>query len=209
MEKLPEELQEIVDYLQQNEVAISEKTNDGRINSAINEQEIIDSIQNKFNIIIPNIRQWYDIAIELGNTFYPINIKVTESSSADNLNCKLGIYYALTGIIPNFNNGVDWGKFLTMLESNFGINQDKDYYFLIVNKKNHKDVFATSLKALPNIVPNGNNLPFQCRWDSNRIRIDRTFDEAAKFIMTKFAESIKLRADMYFIFNKLFPEYAL
>ncbi len=79
-----------------------------------------------------------------------------------------------------------------------------DYYFLIVNKDNPADVFATSLKGLESIVPNGNNLPFQAKWDSNRYCIHRKFYGSKNFILKTFGESLKLRADAYLSFRKYF-----
>lgn len=39
---------------------------------------------------------------------------------------------------------------------------NKDYYFLVINKTNNADIFFNSLKMLYELIPNGNNLPFQC-----------------------------------------------
>lgn len=130
-----------------------------------------------------------------------MNIKVSTTNTTDNLNCKLGIYYALTGKIQPFNNGVSWEIYFKTLSENLGEN-NKDYYFLIVNKDNHSDVFATSLKKLKTIIPNGNNLPFQAKWDDNRQLIDRDFTSAKQFLLATFEASLKLRADAYLHFRK-------
>ena len=55
--------------------------------------------------------------------------------------------------------------------------------------------------------PNGNNLPFQCKWDINREYQTRSFQAAEQFILSTFGKSIKLRAEMYFNFKKYFPDY--
>lgn len=114
-------------------------------------------------------------------------------------------YYALTGDEPTLDNGVNWDKYFKELNQNMKENS-KDYYFLIINKDDPKDIFATSLKSLQSIVPNGNNLPFQAKWDDNRTPIERSFSEAKSFILSKFEASLKLRADAYLLFKKYFNE---
>lgn len=75
-------------------------------------------------------------------------------------------------------------------------------YFLLVNKDNHSDMFATLLKKLKTIIPNGNNLPFQAKWDNNRQLIDRDFTSAKQFLLATFEVSLKLRTDAYLHFKK-------
>jgi len=204
---IPKELTDIVDYLKKEKVQLSKQFDDGRINSSINEDEIIKSLQKKIDIIVPKSRAWYDFAVETKTDFYPVNIKITDTTHADNLNCKLGIYYALTGMLPDFPNEINWLSYFEKLKENLGTNKEKDYYFLIVNKSDDKDLFINGLKGLYKLQPNGNNLPFQCRWDENREFINRNFKKAEKFILSVFGESIKLRAEIYFNFKKLFPNY--
>lgn len=207
MAEIPSEIANVCDFLAEHQVRLSEATRDGRINSSMNEDEILNRVEKRFDIIRPQARAWYDFAIESRNGFFPINIKVTDTNHADNLNCKLGIYYALTGFIPSFRNEIAWLPFFERLHRDFGKNTQNDYYFLIVNKQNPSDVFATKLKGLQTIVANGNNLPFQCCWQLNRKIKERSFKEATQFILSTFGESIKLRADIYFNFKRLFPEY--
>ena len=184
---------------------LSKNSPDGRINSALNEDEIINILSSKFIIERPDTRDWYDFSFKQNDNFYPVNIKISTTKTADNLNCKLGIYYALTGELPDFNNGVNWETYFATLSKNIKENS-KDYYFLIINKDNTKDIFATSLKCLTNLVANGNNLPFQVKWDDNRTLINRSFNEAKSFILRNLGESLKLRADAYFLFTKYFNE---
>ncbi|MCR6573893.1 restriction endonuclease [Campylobacter insulaenigrae] len=202
----PSKLIEIQNFLLENRAQLKEYSRDGRINSAFNEDEIINIINNDFKINLPNARAWFDFSFEENGEFYPVNIKVTTTHTTDNLNCKLGIYYALTGNIPIFNN-INWKQYFCNLKMNLKENY-KDYYFLIINKDNTQDIFVASLKSLNKISPNGNNLPFQAKWDENRYPISRDFEEAKDFIMKCFANSLKLRADAYFHFKKYFNEYA-
>ncbi len=164
-------------------------------------------ITGRFKVDIPKYRSWYDFSFKDNNLFIPVNIKITETTKADNLNAKLGIYYALTGLLPTFPNEINWLRYFEELSNNIGSNKDRDYYFLIINKQNTNEVIVNSLKSLKKLVPNGNNLPFQCRWCDNKEPVKRTFLQAEKFLLTTFGKSIKLRAEIYFQFKKYFKEY--
>ncbi len=63
------------------------------------------------------------------------------------------------------------------------------------------------MKGIKSLVPIGNNLPFQCRWDDNRELKNQSFNKSVDFILTQFGKSIKLRSEIYFNFKKYFPEY--
>ena len=56
-------------------------------------------------------------------------------------------------------------------------------------------------------MPNGNNLPFQIKWNENRIPVNKTFEEAKKMLLEGLGKSIELRADVYFVFKEYFSEY--
>ncbi len=204
--KIPEIVGDICNYLCANDLLLSCTASDGRINAALNEFEIISVIQKQFDIIVPRSRAWYDFALD-GDLFIPVNIKVTDTTHADNLNCKLGLYYALTGRKPSFQNEIGWLRYFEELNRSFGYDKNHDYYFLVINKNNTKDVFCTTLKSLKTLQPNGNNLPFQSRWSDNREMQNRSFEEAADMLLSTLGQSIKLRADIYFNFKKYFPEY--
>jgi len=77
---------------------------------------------------------------------------------------------------------------------------------LVYNKTNG-EIFVNSLKGLNVLVANGNNLPFQCKWDLNKNFKNRSFEESCDFIMKKFSESIKLRANILSDFKKYFKNY--
>ena len=231
-EIIKEVLDTITEIISINKIELSTKLSDGRLNSAKNEDEIIEfllhnkqvnDLLNKHNLLMktPNLenennREWYDFCLEskckmVYNIFCPINLKVSLiDKAADNLSCKLGIFYALTGIEPstiNLNNGVDWEKFMEALDTYMGENNDKDYYFLVVNKKDTSDVFWNSLKCLEELVPNGNNLPFQCKWDKNRNRIERSEEEARKFILSHLVKSVELRSNIQVSSDKHLKKY--
>jgi len=193
---IPQELTDIQNFLIKNAVQLSRQFQDGRINASINEDEIIKAIQSKFDIELPPPRYWYDFAIKQNGESIPVNIKVTSTSTADNVQCKLGMYYALTGKWPNFANEMPWGEYFSLMKRDLNTKKDRDYYFLVVSKRHPSDVFCTSLKQIQTLVANGNNLPFQCNWGNNRSPYSRTHDAAVKFLLGKFYESIKLRANI-------------
>ncbi|GAA9033970.1 hypothetical protein HpHA137_13300 [Helicobacter pylori] len=191
---IPTQLNEIAKFLKTNPYNLSQPLQDGRLNSSVNEEEILNTIKDYFPIQLPKAREWWDFSFEENDIFYPVNIKTTTTKTADNLNGKLGIYYALCGLLPTFNNEIAWEK---KLHKDLGKNTDRDYYFLIINKNDPKDIFINSLKDIQTLQPNGNNLPFQCKWDNNREIIQRDFDGSKNFILSALAESVKLRASIY------------
>ncbi|GAA7695191.1 hypothetical protein JP0153_14230 [Helicobacter pylori] len=195
---IPTQLNEIAKFLKTNPYNLSQPLQDGRLNPSINEEEILNAIKHFFPIQLPKAREWWDFSFEENDIFYPVNITTTKT--ADNLNCKLGIYYALCGLLPTFNNEIAWEKYFQKLHKDLGKNTDRDYYFLIINKNDPKDIFINSLKGIQTLQPN--NLPFQCKWDNNREIIQRDFDGSKNSILSALAESVKLR--VYLAFKEFF-----
>lgn len=206
MQELPNLLCEMVAFLQRQNLHLSRSSRDGRTNSAFNEDEIFEILEKNFAIKRSKKRDWFDFSFEVDSIFYPINIKVSTMQTRDNLNCKLGIYYALTGKLPNFDNEIKWADFFEAIKNNL-VENSKDYYFLVVNKNNPSDIFATSLKQLKDIKPEGNNLPFQAKWNDNRELIQRDFNEAKDFILGVMGQSLALRAKTYSEFLERFPKF--
>ncbi len=199
---IPTQLNEIAKFLKTNPYNLSQPLQDGRLNSSVNEEEILNTIKDYFPIQLPKAREWWDFSFKKNDIFYPINIKTTTTKTADNLNGKLGIYYALCGLLPTFNNEIAWEKYFQKLHKDLGKNTDRDYYFLIINKNDPKDIFINSLKGIQTLQPN--NLPFQCKWDNNREIIQRNFDESKNSILSALAKSVKLRANIYLAFKEFF-----
>ncbi len=189
---IPTQLNEIAEFLKTNPYNLSQPLQDGRLNSSVNEEEILNTIKH-FPVQLPKAREWWDFSFKKNDIFYPVNITTTKT--ADNLNGKLGIYYALCGLLPEFNNEIAWEKYFQKLHKDLGKNTDRDYYFLIINKNDPKDIFINSLKGIQTLQPN--NLPFQCKWDNNREIVQRDFDGSKNFILSTLAKSVKLRANIY------------
>jgi hypothetical protein len=193
-------LDNICDYLKKQNINLSSQQKDGRINSILNEDEILKIIEQKFNIDIPSVRDWADFYIDK----IPVNIKITTTNTADNASSKKGLYYALTGQIYQGNN--QWENYLKQLKQNIK-DTDKDYYFLIINKNDTNDIFINSLKQISTLQPNGNNLPFQIKWCDNKAMKPKSFKEVKSLLVGTLGKSIKLRADAYISFKKYFSEY--
>ncbi|WRG10383.1 restriction endonuclease [Helicobacter pylori] len=202
---IPTQLNEIAEFLKTNPYNLSQPLQDGRLNSSVNEEEILNTIKDYFPIQLPKAREWWDFSFKKNDIFYPVNIKTTTTKTADNLNGKLGIYYALCGLVPEFNNEIAWEKYFQKLHKDLGKNTNRDYYFLIINKNDPKDIFINSLKGIQTLQPN--NLPLQCKWDNNREIVQRDFDGSKNFILSALAKSVKLRANIYLTFKEFFGEF--
>ncbi|MCQ2638530.1 restriction endonuclease [Helicobacter pylori] len=192
---IPTQLNGIAEFLKTNPYHLSQPLQDGHLNSSVNEEEILNIIKDYFPIQLPKAREWWDFSFEENDIFYPVNIKTTTTKTADNLNGKLGIYYALCGLVPEFNNEIAWEKYFQKLHKDLGKNTNRDYYFLIINKNDPKDIFINSLKGIQTLQPN--NLPFQCKWDNNREIVQRDFDGSKNSILSALAKSVTLRANIY------------
>ncbi len=209
----------IVAFLSEHGIEYTAIMDDGRVNSAINEEQVKAVVEQCFNqnhilrdggykYVSADIRDWYDFGVgKEGDSdfFIPVNIKVSVLNT-DNLNCKLGIYYALTGVLPNgMSNEIQWEPFCRALHRDINTRTDGDYYFLVANKNDNKDFFWTSLKQLKVIISNGNNLPFQANWSVNRERVQRSHSDACQFILSAFKESVYKRCRI----KDMFDEYLM
>jgi hypothetical protein len=175
-----------------NSLKLSEKHEDGRINSALSEEIVIEEfIKNAYNLGYVSERSakrdWYDVSINIDNKVIPINVKITDGGT-DNISSKKGMYYALTGLNPD-NLTDQWIPFNKSLLDNINFNSDADYYFIVVFKHINK-ILVTSLLEINTLVPNGNNLPFQCNWGSLSIT-KRSRKEQIKYVLEKYYESWK------------------
>jgi len=181
-------LNEFVNFLRENPVDFSRNNSDGRINSAGDEDIIIAKLKSRFGAAIEHsqIRNWYDFAIKIDSRRLFVNVKSSDltNGAADNLSSKLGMGYALTGIE---NLPIAWEKFNDLVAENLRVGFD--YYFLIANKNNSRDIFWTSLKRIKKLQPNGNNLPFQCDWNKNREFSGRDELSAMRYILEIYVES--------------------
>ncbi|WP_285658158.1 hypothetical protein, partial [Helicobacter bizzozeronii] len=160
-----------------------------------NEDQILAVLTDKFSEVqMPRHRCWYDLKIVKDSQEIFVNIKVSDlnNNSADNISAKLGMGYALTGVQ---NLPTAWDKFHAILAEQLKLGYD--YYFLVVNKKDPKDCFWTSLKRIKTLISNGNNLPFQCSWSANREFSNRNEIEATRYILSVYLESWRKKVEGY------------
>ena len=142
---------------------------------------------------------WYDFVVQSqdASTFIPINLKVSTLLGQDNVASKAGLFYALTGVMPNNPLIRNWDVFCRNLAENLKREEcGADYYFLVVEKSKEGvgRVFWTSLLRLQLIKQNGSNPPFQAKWRENIERSDRTRAEAVDYLLDTIGKTFVLRA---------------
>lgn len=179
LKQLPLILYKIQKYLKLQAFQFSTQNDDGRINSCIDEDEIIKLLVENFGEKIrkPKIRMWYDIlAFDYMYGWIPINIKTTTTLTSDNTGNLAMCVYAYTNEMLNIHNNATYENgimsdvlFKKLKNKNYNTNNKKDYYFVVLNKVNSSDIIVNSVKGLTILTPNINNLPFQVCWDKNRI----------------------------------------
>lgn len=211
MRTVPEELVGVADWLARKKVRLIQGNENQRIDSAKNHVLILDKLAEQRQFAIsPSANPsdgWYSFEIACSEgALLQVKIKVSSFSRADNLNCKLGIYHALTGQRPEFTDKIGWDRYFQLLKHNLDRDCDEDFYFLVVNRNDTSDVFCNSLKGITTLRSNGSNLPFQCNWNDNRKPNQRSNPEATQYILGALRESARLRAEMYHGYEKYFPQ---
>jgi hypothetical protein len=179
LKQLPLILYIIKKYLISKEFQFSKCSDDGRINSCIDEDKVIKLLIEKFSNKIkkPKMRMWYDILIfDYIYGWIPCNIKTTTTLSYDNTGNLAMCVYAYTNEYLDIHRSksYDNGKMSDILynklkNKEYNKNNKKDYYFIILNKTNTNDIIVNSIKGLTILTPNINNLPFQVCWNKNRL----------------------------------------
>ena len=174
---LPNSLLTIKKILQERTIKLYETSNDGRINSCMDEDEIIRILSQELpnRIFKPKARMWYDILVlDFQYDWLPVNIKTTTTLTSDNTGNLAMCVYSYTDepldLYKTYQNG-RMSKILIekLKKKEYNYNNKKDYYFVVVNKENCKDIIVNSVKGLTELTPNINNLPFQVCWNANRI----------------------------------------
>jgi hypothetical protein len=163
-------------YIKECTIQFSNENDDGRINSCIDEKKIIEFLSFKFydRIIKPKIRMWYDILVfDYMYGWIPVNIKTTTTMTCDNTGNLAMCVYTYTNESLDIHKSYTNGKMSDLLihkikTKQYNKNSKKDYYFLVLNKKNPSDVIVNSVKGIKILTSNINNLPFQVCWNNNR-----------------------------------------
>lgn len=192
IKRLPNILYTIQKILQQHNIRLCETSDDGRINSCMDEDEIIRIILEELpdRIHKPKARMWYDILIkDYQYGFLPVNIKTTTTLTSDNTGNLAMCVYAYTDeqlyLYKTFQNGRMSKKLIEKLNrKEYNYNNKKDYYFIVVNKENSKDIIVNSIKGLNELTPNINNLPFQVCWNKNKVFKYKHITESIEMLLT-------------------------
>lgn len=61
---IPTQLNEIAEFLKTNPYHLSQPLQDGRLNSSVNEEEILNTIKGNFPIQLPRAREWWDFSFK-------------------------------------------------------------------------------------------------------------------------------------------------
>lgn len=178
LKQLPLIMYKIKKYLLSQSFKFSNKNEDGRVNSSIDEDEIIKLLIEKFNEKIkkPKIRMWYDILVfDYIYNWIPVNIKTTTTFTSDNTGNLAMCVYSYTDEFLDIHSDKSYenGKMSNILfnklkNKKYNRNAKKDYYFVVLNKTDSNDIIINSVKGLTFLTPNINNLPFQVNWSKNK-----------------------------------------
>ena len=149
---IPEVLYNIVEYLKNCKLNLVKGMNDARMDSASSEGKIISALQNhdgsSWNVITKNTnnnRHWYDfICTDVKtNQKYFCDIKISNLKSNDNMNAKKAIYWLLTG--KNADKVSSQNQiFFESMKNNECLLEERDFYYLVINKKSNQDIFVVS-----------------------------------------------------------------
>jgi hypothetical protein len=178
LRRLPLIMYKIQNYLKLQVFQFSSQNEDGRINSCLDEVEVVKILSIKFGarIKIPEKRHWYDIlAYDYLYGWIPINIKTTTTLTSDNTGNLAMCVYAYTNEVLDIhsNKSYDNGKMSNILvnklkNKEYNFVSKKDYYFIVLNKTDSSIIIVNSVKGLTLLTPNINNLPFQVCWNNNK-----------------------------------------
>lgn len=174
--RLPLILYNVQKFLKYSNIKMSMQMTDGRINSNIDEDTIINKLvlQYKKKIQVPKIRMWYDILLFDNKCgWIPVNIKSTTTLTSDNTANLAMCVYAYTNAKLDLYKAYNNGQMSVILadklkKKEYNKIRKKDYYFLVINKRTPTDIIINSVKGLSLLVSNSNNLPFQICWNKNR-----------------------------------------
>jgi hypothetical protein len=198
----PSILVEVVSFLNDINVNISENHEDGRVNSIHDEKTVIDILEKKYgkeNVIRPKVRDWWDVKL-FG---YVTNIKSSKfGSAADNFTSKAAVVYALTDLDESEVKKHTWKQFESALKNHSNNDNNRDYYILALNKVTN-EVHLASLKTLTKITPNGSNLLFQIEWRRNTKPVYRTHRQAYEFLVECYKQSVRKKISAHDGFESL------
>jgi hypothetical protein len=194
-------LNEMCEFISSEEFDLCKDNDDGRVNSSIDENIVLDMLVEKYPEYIYKMppRSWCDFKhIPTGE---PINFKSTGMQSSDNSCNYLSILHCFSDLdIPDSrkaNKTKDKKEWFQWLKENHqklndeSFDNHRDYWFLVVNKNDNSNVLYNSIKQLNVLSVNPSNPPFQVNWSQNTNIITRTFREAFLFVSKTIKETIR------------------
>ena len=178
LKQMPLIMYKIQKYISSISFQFSHQNEDGRINSCLDETEVKKLLYDKFTnrIQLPKIRIWYDIlAFDYIYGWIPINIKTTTTTTSDNIGNLSLCVHSYTDVLldihraKTYDNGIMSKMLFNKIKNKeYNKSNKKDYYFVVLNKNDCREVIINSMKGLSFLTPNVNNLPFQINWSKNR-----------------------------------------
>lgn len=200
-------LDDLIAYLNKHSsIRLSENVPNARLQSAVDEDKVKDELIDYCDI--SNIYHENGSEREFADFFMdgqPINIKISDCKTADNVSSTKALVYALTGKILN-KETEQANEIERISEGEYGLFPSYmycDYYFIVFNKREKKYIWQ-SCKHLSELCPNADNQPFQVKWENNYNRVNRTYEEAVKFLLEgwKHSKEKKIKKDMY-VYKKI------
>ena len=192
MSQVKKELDKIVKFLKTTKWKVNKSNDEGRVNSKLDEDSIIEILKIKFGkkIQTPQIRDMADFVLKVGHSI-PVNIK-TSIGSSDNATSKLGILYSFTDMTyEEMPKTISWNKMFALLEKRKK-DLKRDYYYLCIDKNDTKNVLCRGLKEVVEWRTNpSNNL--QINWEKEKKTKPRkqSFEKSYDLIVTLLQECFK------------------
>jgi hypothetical protein len=193
--KLPSILIDVQSHLLERNIECSKIMKDGRINSCLDEDIVVELIVEKFKDLVykPSIRMWYDILLYDRKMciWIPVNIKTSTTKTSDNTGNLAMCVYAYTDEDLRLKKTYTNGKMSEILveklrNKSYNTNPHKDYYFIVLNK-NDNEVIINSVLGLTKLTSNINNLPFQVCWKNNKTFSFISMDHSIKMFIEAIA----------------------
>lgn len=169
---------------------------DGRIQSIKQEEYVIAAIRDLVAVDVPtSSRHWCDMFVydETTGIHIPVNIKVTNGHTRDNIKSAKGIAYTFSTLehklIPNT---LTMNRLINIIDNNMKQKRDPlfEYYFMFVNKTNG-EFLIKSLCDIEYLYPNASNWLQACMNDEKLSVYNPTLNESYMHVRQTLALSLK------------------
>lgn len=195
---LPNSIRTVKKILQEQCINFCESNDDGRTNSLEDETSVIKILEDKLpnRIYKQPPRFWSDMLVhDFQYGLLPVNIKSSGHKQADNAANITALVHALTDEQLDVKKKHD-SRLMTKLfikksqnPKEYNYNDKKDYYFLVLNKSDSKDITINSIKGITNLTSNASNLPFQINWSKNKTFEYKPVSQNIKMVINAIGEA--------------------